>query len=120
MKTVTLTFKEKSHSVAGDNVWGLIEAIEDHVTMSWLAPRLQESQVPLVKVFKAYAAALKFAGSGDISLDDIRDGVTFQRGLEMAIELAAILSLAYPSSTENLPKSNTKSVEELKKNPSLE
>lgn len=96
MQQVTLSFNGKSHTVPAEKSWGLIEAIEDVVTMAWLAPRLQDKQIPLVKIYRAYAAALQYAGAGVVTIDQIREGIDYRRGLEMAYEMAAILSLASP------------------------
>ena len=105
MQQVTLSFSGKDYVVPENKVWGLIEQIEETVTMSWLAPKLSEKQVPLVKIYRAYADALKYAGAKDVSIDQLRDGITFARGIQMAYELAAILSLASPpvSLQENAP-----------------
>lgn len=96
MQSVTLNFAGRDYTVSEDKTWGLIEQIEETVTMAWLAPKLSEKQVPLVKIYRAYADALKYAGAKDVTIDQLREGIDFARGIQMGYELAAILSLASP------------------------
>lgn len=117
MQQVTLIFDAKEYVVPENKCWGLIEAIEEVVTLSWLAPKLQEQQIPMAKVFRGYAAALTYAGAKDVTVDAIREGVDYPRAFQMAYELAGILSLAAPATDANLSKVSDKQVEEVKKKP---
>lgn len=118
LQPVTLVFKDKEYKVEKeDNIWGLIEAIEDVVTLLYLAPRLQNGQVPAAKIFRAYAAALNFAGAQGVTPDEIRKGVDYKRMFQMANELATILLMGMPPADVDIGEVSApeKSVDKAKK-----
>lgn len=116
LQPVTLEFGGNEYTVdKDDGIWGLIEAIEDIVTLLWLAPRLHAKQVPAVKIYRAYAAALNYAGAKDVTIDELRAGVTPQRLMEMGYELAGILSMGMPPMDMPAKGASTKEIEAAKK-----
>lgn len=113
---VTLVFDGKEYTVEKeDGIWGLIEAIEDVVTLMWLAPRLHSQQVPAIKVYRAYSVALQYAGAKGVTPEDIRQGVDTKRMIQMAYELAGILAMGMPPSDLNVPEASAREAEESKK-----
>lgn len=97
MKSITLIFGGAEYFVSENDAWGLIEAVEEVVSIAWLAPRLSDlTALPMVRIYRAYAAALNYAGAKNVTLEAIRAGVNHQRFYEMAIEIFSILNLASP------------------------
>lgn len=96
MTEITLIFNDQEYRVSGDRSWGLIEAVEDVISLFELFPALQSNKPPLAKVARAYAAALNYAGATGVTQHDIRAGVDLTQMLSMANQLAAILMLAFP------------------------
>lgn len=99
---ITLTFQEQDYEVKDGGLWGLCEAVEDVISMVWLAPRLQRGDVPAGRVFRAYAAALAYAGAKGVTAKEISEGVGYKRMIEMAYELAAILTITQPGGDVDL------------------
>ena len=99
---ITLQYDGKEYEVKDGALWGLAEAVEDVISMVWLAPRLQRGDVPAGRVFRAYAAALQYAGAKGVTAKDISEGVGYKRMIEMAYELAGILTITQPSGDVDL------------------
>lgn len=70
---VTLTYKGKDYEVEPERVWGLIGAIEEHITFDELGTALHKGRVPEAKVSEAFSAAMRYVGvrakPEDIQLD---------------------------------------------------
>lgn len=115
---VTLLFEGKEYKVTtADSIWGLIEAIEDVVTFFELAPSLASGKYPTAKIFRAYAAALNFAGA-KVTANELREKSDYKKMGEMVGALAAVLMMAQPGAGVDLGE-NTASdseAEQLKKN----
>lgn len=115
--SVTLSFEGRDYVVKEGQLWGLAEAVEEVVSMVWLAPRLTRGDMPAGRIFRAYAAALKYAGAKDVNAEQIAKGVDHKRMVEMAYELAGILTVTMPGADVNLP---TSEVDEEKKIPAAD
>lgn len=117
LQPVTLSFDGRDYTVdKEDSIWGLIEAIEDVVSFLELAPALGSGKYPTAKIFRAYAAALNYAGA-KVTANDVRAASDYQKMGEMAGALVAITMMAQPGSDINLgePTANEKDTEEVKK-----
>lgn len=104
MEQITLTFDGKDYTAREDQAWGLIEVIEDVVSLMELAPKMQEQKPPIMKIMRAYAAALKYCGCKDITPDKVREGVKPQDAVRMGYELVAIMGMGMPTGDVELPK----------------
>lgn len=96
MTEITLVFNDQEYRVSDAQSWGLIEAVESVVSIFELLPAVQSGQPPMAKVCRAYAAALSYAGAGNVTPEQVRAGVDMAKMITMAGELAAILMLAFP------------------------
>lgn len=97
MQPVTLSYNGKEYEVsAEDGIWGLIEAVEDVVTYMELLPKLVANQIPATKVFRAFAAALQYAGARGVTMHDIREAADYSALGEMAAQIIAILQMGQP------------------------
>lgn len=63
---IGLSWNGEEYTVAPDRVMGLIEVIEDVITLEELTTKLQR-----MKIAKAYFAALRYAGCRDVTVDQI-------------------------------------------------
>ena len=93
---ITLKYSDKSYEVDGDRAWGLVESVESVITLFELHPLVQAGTPPMARVFRAYAAALRVAGAGAVSVDELRKSSDMTRVGQMAGELLGILLLAMP------------------------
>jgi len=120
LEPVTLSFDGKEYKVdKEDGIWALIEAIEDVITFFELAPAFQSNKFPTAKIFRAYAAALNYAGA-KVTPNELRQASDYRRMGELAGSLAAILMMAQPGadvdlgsaegSTEDVAKAKKKAV----------
>lgn len=117
LEPVTLSFDGKDYKVEKeDNIWGLIEAIEDVITFFELAPSFAAGKYPTAKIFRAYAAALNYAGA-KVTPNKVREASDYKQMGEMAGALAMILMMAQPSQDVDLgeAKGNDEQAEEAKK-----
>jgi len=117
LKPVTLSFQGKQYKVEKeDGIWGLIEAIEDVITFLELAPAFQQQKFPTAKIFRAYTAALNYAGA-KVTPNDVREASTYSDMGEMAGSIAAILMMGQPGADIDLGESQASDaeVEEVKK-----
>jgi len=117
LEPVTLSFNGKDYTVdKEDSIWGLIEAIEDVVSFLELAPALGSGKYPTAKIFRAYAAALNYAGA-KVTANQVRESSGYKRMGEMAGSLVAITMMAQPGADVDLGKStgNDQDAEKAKK-----
>jgi len=102
LQPVTLSFNGKDYTVdKEDGIWGLIEAIEDVVSFLELAPALGSGKYPTAKIFRAYAAALNYAGA-KVTANQVREASGYKRMGEMAGSLVAITMMAQPGADVDL------------------
>jgi hypothetical protein len=99
---VTLSFKGQEYEVKDARLWGLAEAVEDVVSLVWLAPRLSQGDIPAGKIFRAYANALQYAGCKEATAEAIKSEVGYDGLIQMAYELAGILTITQPDSDIDL------------------
>lgn len=64
---VGLTWQGKEYTVPADKVMGLVEVVEDIITIEELSGR----GIKRAKVARAFAAALRYAGAGKIDHQDV-------------------------------------------------
>ena len=117
LQPVTLSFNGKDYTVSKeDGIWGLIEAIEDVVSFLELAPSLASGKYPTAKIFRAYAAALNYAGA-KVTPNDVRAASGYQEMGQMAGALVAITMMAQPGADVELgkPAANAEDGEKVKK-----
>jgi len=117
LEPVTLHYKDKEYKVEKeDSIWGLIKAIEDVITFLELGPAFQTQKFPAAKIFRAYAAALNYAGA-KTTPNEVRAEASYKDMGEMAGALAMILMMSQPGSDVNLGKldASEKEVEQSKK-----
>lgn len=106
-KPVTLIFKGEEYSVAANKVFGLIEVVESHITMTELATNPRNTALS-----RAYHSALIYAGC-NCGLEDVyselfnRDGATAARAV-----INQIMVLMVPPEHLNLPKGEEEKKEE--------
>lgn len=91
---VTLEFKGESYEVQPENVWGLIGTIENIISRGKLALRLADQDPPETKIAEAYAAALKYAGAGNVDPREVMHGATLEDSVNHGMALFNILSIA--------------------------
>lgn len=102
LKPVTLVFGGKTYKVdKQDSIWGLIEAIEDVVSFFELAAALSKQSYSAAKIFRAYAAALNYAGA-NVTPNYVRLSAGYKDLGEMAGNLLAITMMAQPAKDLNL------------------
>jgi hypothetical protein len=92
--SVTLEFEGKSYEVSPENVWGLIGTIENVISRGKLALRLADQDPPETKIAEAYAAALSYAGAGNIEPRQVMIGATLEDSVNYGMTLFNVLSLA--------------------------
>ena len=117
LQPVTLSFDGREYKVdKEDSIWGLIEAIEDVLPFLELAPALSSGKYQTAKIFRAYAAALNYAGA-KVTANDVRSASDYKRMGEMAGALVAITMMAQPGEDINLGSvtANEKEADEVKK-----
>lgn len=117
LQPVTITFDGRDYKVEKeDSIWGLIEAIEDVVSFLELAPALSTGKYPSAKIFRAYAAAINYAG-GNVTPNDVRVASGYEDMGKMAGALLAITMMAQPGKDINLGEAQgtEEQGEELKK-----
>lgn len=103
MQNVTLTDANgKEWHVPETRAWGLIEAVEDVVSLQSLATRLNRDDLPAARVYRAYCAALTYAGAKGLTPNELREATDYRRCAVMAYELCGILALAQPGEGLNL------------------
>jgi hypothetical protein len=102
LEPVTLSFEGKEYTVDKEaGIWGLIEAIENVITFFEIAPALAEGRYPTARIFRAYAAALTYAGRRTTA-NEVREASNYQNMGEMAGALATILMMAQPGADVDL------------------
>lgn len=103
LKPVTLTFDGQEYKVEKeDGIWGLIEAVENVITFFELAPALSSQRYPIAKIFRAYAAALNYAGA-NVTANQVRAASTSRDMGQMAGALVVVLMMAQPGADVDLP-----------------
>lgn len=60
---VEIEWKGETYTVPADQVMGLIATVEDVISLPELLIKSKEQRVPMAKLSKAYAAALRYAGA---------------------------------------------------------
>jgi len=82
------------YTVPADKVMGLVEAIEDIITLEELH---SQSGLKRSKVARAFAAALQYAGCRGVTGDDVYSAMFgAEAGVTTASAVTAILSLMIP------------------------
>jgi hypothetical protein len=117
LQPVTLTFNDKEYTVDKEaGIWGLIEVIEDVITLFELAPALEKGKYPSARIFRAYAAALTYAGC-KVSANEVREASDYRDMGQMAGALCAIMMMAQPGADVDLgsEKGNDQDAEKVKK-----
>lgn len=117
LEPVTLVYDGKEYRVTSDDgIWGLIEVIENVITFLELARHIANKTYPSAKIFRAYAAALNYAGA-TVNHNEIRESSKYVDLGKMAGALAAILLMAQPGGDVDLGEStsSTEEAEEAKK-----
>lgn len=101
--SVTLEFEGKQYEVASDRVWGLLNAIEPHITFTGLAKRLSSGDIPRVAICSAFAAALTYASGKHFMPQDVSEKLPMS---DLTTQAGALLEiLAIPErSREKKPK----------------
>jgi hypothetical protein len=102
LKPVALEFKGETYEVTSDDgIWGLIETIEGVITLQELVEKVNTPGMPWARIFRAYAAALNYAGCKTTPMEvrgecqNIKgEVVSGMAGLP--VSLIAILALAMP------------------------
>lgn len=96
LQPVTLKFDGKEYKIdKDDSIWGLIEAIEDVISFLELAPKLSNNSFSSAKIFRAYAAALNYAGA-KVTPKQVRDLSGYKDLGTMAGNLTMIMMMAQP------------------------
>jgi len=95
-QTVTLSWGDKNYEIASDNVLSLIAIIEEHIRVV----ELHDSSrgVPLVKLSRAYAAALNYAGCAEATPELVYESIYKTGGDGPQLALNAIMMLMLPKS----------------------
>ena len=122
LQPVTLTFDGKEYTVDKEaGIWGLIEAIEDVITLFELVPAVQEGKYPTARIFRAYSAALTYAGC-KVTANQVREKSGYRQMAEMCGALCAIMGMAQPAADIDLgsDKGNEQDGEKVKKKAAVE
>lgn len=90
---VTVEFSGKQYTIESNRVWGLIGAIEEHITYVRLANLMLKNEVPRVKICEAMAAVLRYAGAR-VSAEDVSRACDIAGLIDTAAQLATILQVA--------------------------
>jgi len=117
LEPVTLKFDGKEYTVdKEDSIWGLIEVIENVITFFELAPACAAGKYPTAKIFRAYAAALNYAGA-KVTANQIREKSGYTDMGEMAGALVMIMNMAQPGADIDLgeAKASDQDAEKVKK-----
>lgn len=117
LQPVTLEYEGREYTVSTDDgIWGLIEAIEDVITFFEILPSFSSGKFPTAKIFRAYTAALNYAGA-KVTPNDVRKSCDYKQMGEYAGALAMVLSMAQPGADINLgeAKASESEIEETKK-----
>jgi hypothetical protein len=102
LQPITLTYKGRDYTVdKDDSIWGLIEAVESVIPFLELAPCLESGKLPSAKIFRAYTAALNYAGAKTTPME-VKAQAGWKNLGEYAGALAAILMMAQPSADLDL------------------
>ena len=89
---VTISYDGAEYTVPSNRVMGLIETIENHITLDEL---LSGEGIQRAKMAKAYAAAIKYAG-GKITQEEVYQ-TFFKDGLAAVQEsIVALLAMMIP------------------------
>lgn len=105
---VTLNWKGKDYTVKPQFVWGLIGTIENVISRTRLAIRIQQQDIPETKIASAYVAALQYAGAGTIDPREVLQEFGGIAGTtNAAIALYEILNLANPPKDEKIAEGET-------------
>lgn len=90
---VGLSWNGQEHTVPADKVMGLIDAVEEHITID----ELLGSGIRRVKLARAFAAALRYAGATKVSVDDIYTALFGDGALKTTTEtINLLLTLMVP------------------------
>jgi len=115
LKPVTFSYKGKDCTVdSDDGIWGLIEAVEDVITFLELLPLVQSGKYPTARIFRAYAAALSYAGCRTTA-QEVRAESTYADMGTMAGTLITIMMMAQPPIDVDLGKPSSDSEAESEK-----
>jgi len=89
---VSVTFKNKEYKIPSNKVMGLVETVEDIITIEELA----DGKIRRAKMAKAFAAIIAYAG-GFVDNEEIYTRFFDEKnGVEMAGVLNSILQLMIP------------------------
>lgn len=101
LNPVTLSYGGKDYEVtAEDSIWGLIEAIEGVVTYWGLFKMIASQEYEALRIYRAFAAALQYAGCRNVSMQDIRKAATYKDLGAMAGQLFVITQMGQPDVAE--------------------
>lgn len=90
---VGLTWKGQEYTVPADKVMGLIEVIEDSITLE----ELSSEKVYRVKLSKAYYSALRYSGCADASMEEVYSALfNPESGVHVVDAVNAILVMMIP------------------------
>lgn len=103
--SVTIEFDGEAYEVSSDRVWGLINAIEQHVTFAGLARRMQQGDVSRTAVCSALASALSYASTKKFTPESISEKLLLTDLVDQASSLLSILSIPESPKAEEAPSS---------------
>jgi 5-enolpyruvylshikimate-3-phosphate synthase len=90
---VTIAFDDSEYTVPSNRVWGLIGAIEEHLTYIRLANMMLRGDIPRVKICEAMAAALRYAGA-KVTAEEVSAACDVVGVIDLANTLAGVLQVA--------------------------
>lgn len=90
---VAITWQGKEYTVPADQVMGLVEVVEDIITIEELSGR----GVKRAKVARAFAAALRYAGAKNVDPQDVYNGLFSAESMILTTSVVnALLALMIP------------------------
>ena len=93
---VTLEFEGEQYEIPEDKIWGLLRQLEQIMGFNFLVQKLAVDDVPAMRVYEAYAQALRYAGCKNIDPMKVAKGANQTDLVRMAYELVAILRMMNP------------------------
>lgn len=100
---VTLEYGGSSYSVAPNRVLGLIDCIEEHITLYDLSVGTRSpGSVRMARLAQAYGAALRYAGATDVTDEDVYHALFGKGGTQtrqtMMTVIGGLLAIMVPPS----------------------
>jgi hypothetical protein len=112
---VGISWKGREYKVTSDRVMGLIEVVEEVVTLNELT---QQTGVKLAKISRAYMCALHYAGAKNVTQEQIYSSMIGNNGegVEMQTAINALLMMMIPPEHLRAPEKKASTPQKRKRN----